>query len=162
VGFLCIDCMEKRKHVNKSILHPSKLLYTFLFLQESNAEKHHPFPHHNKGFINYTVVLAAVMLVAVVLASVVLAAVMLVAVVLAAVVLAAVMLAAVVLAAVVLAAVVLAAVMLAAVVLAAVVIILAYVAGRSGGGGAHNPILHTKMSVLRSPGLRHAQTTPVF
>ena len=42
VGLLCIDCMEERESLYKSILHPSKLLYIFPFPQEKNAEKPHP------------------------------------------------------------------------------------------------------------------------
>ena len=42
VRFLCITCMEKKKSGGKSICHPKKLLYTFPFVQERNAEKHHP------------------------------------------------------------------------------------------------------------------------
>ena len=35
-------CLEEGESVDKSILHPSKLLSTFPFLQTSNAEKPHP------------------------------------------------------------------------------------------------------------------------
>ena len=54
MAFLCIASMGKKKSGDMSILHHSKLLYTFPFLQESNGVKHHPIsPHQNKGFINY-------------------------------------------------------------------------------------------------------------
>ena len=54
MGFVRIACMENRKDRDKSIFHPVKLLNT-LFLQESNAQKHHRiFRNQNKGFINHS------------------------------------------------------------------------------------------------------------
>ena len=48
VGFLCVACMDSRKGGIKSIFHPVQLLNT-LFLQENNAQKHHPiFPMKTK------------------------------------------------------------------------------------------------------------------
>ena len=53
VIFICIDCMQKRKSGNKSILHHLMHLNTFPLLQERNKEKHQPSsPHQNKSFIN--------------------------------------------------------------------------------------------------------------
>ena len=41
-GNLGWSCLEERESVDKSSLHPLKLLYTLLFLQASNTENPNP------------------------------------------------------------------------------------------------------------------------
>ena len=41
MGLQCIALMEEQDSLNKSILHPTKPIYTFPFLQKKNAEKPH-------------------------------------------------------------------------------------------------------------------------
>ena len=41
MGILCIACMEKGESVDMSVLHPSKPLYIFPFLQKIDEEKHY-------------------------------------------------------------------------------------------------------------------------
>ena len=45
-------CMEQSKSVDKFIMHPSKLLYKFSFLQESDEKKYHRISPLNQVFIN--------------------------------------------------------------------------------------------------------------
>ena len=50
---LCIAFLDEKESMEKLGKMKDRLVFTFPFLQESNAEKPHKLYNQNKGFTNY-------------------------------------------------------------------------------------------------------------